>query len=144
MRRILLADSDPHILLLCRDELQDEGFEVLTVRNGREVLESLQNGCPDLVVLEVLLPDVSGFEILRQIHGFCPQTPVVFHSIYGLPEQHCLPPVVGAVVKTHDLRGLKNLVRRLLPAKASGPLRAPRKSGADISPQRVAYGHYGN
>lgn len=144
MRRILLADSDPHVLLLCREELQDEGFEVLTVGNGREVLERLQQSCPDLVVLEMLLPDMSGFDILRQVKDLCPETPVVFHSIYGLPAQQCRPPVMGAAIKTHDLKGLKRLIQHLLPVRAMGHPHRSRDRQTDTITQEMTYGYYGN
>ncbi len=118
MRRILIADGDPHVLLLCRDELQDEGYEVQVATNAREVLEMLGQACPDLVVIEIMLPDMSGLETVQIIKGTCRRTPVIFHSTYSLSQASC--PVEDIIVKTHDLAQLKKTVRRLLPPQPSG------------------------
>ncbi len=136
MGRILIADSDPHVLLLCRDELQEEGYEVLVASNAREVLGLLEESCPDLVVMEIMLPDMSGFETLQIIKGTCRQTPVIFHSTYGLPQQphHCQ--VDGIVLKTHDLEPLKQKVqgllgtRRFVPAAGKPSPRFSSRCGA--------------
>jgi|GEM_PF-407929 len=125
MGRILIADGDPHVLLLCRDELQDEGYEVLVAADAREALGLMEQACPDLVVLEVLLPDMSGLETLRIIKGTCQQTPVIFHSTYGLPVSPCQCQVDGVVLKSHNLDRLKKTVRGLLAKRRSAPSTGP-------------------
>jgi CheY-like chemotaxis protein len=146
MGRILIADSDPHILLLCQDELREEGYEVLVASNGQDALGMIEKACPDLVVLEIVLPDMSGIETLRIIRGTCRQTPVIFHSTYGLPETVCVPQADGVVLKTHNLDSLKKAVRRFLPS-----LRVSRNSpccrpGRQIPPIRSGthHGYNGN
>jgi CheY-like chemotaxis protein len=146
MRRILVADSDPHILLLCQDELQEEGYEVMVASNGQDALGLLDKACPDLVVLEIMLPDMSGFETLQIIKGTCRQTPVIFHSTYGLPETvnayHC----DGVVLKTHDLESLKKAVRRFLPSLRSAKNSQGCRAGSSLTKPRsgVRCGHNGN
>lgn len=117
MGRILVADSDPHILLLCQDELQDEGYEVLVASNAQEALGLLDQTCPDLVVLEIMLPDMSGFDTVKIIKGTCRQTPVIFYSTYSLPQNVCVCEVDGVVLKTHNLDSLKKAVQRFLPCR---------------------------
>jgi CheY-like chemotaxis protein len=119
MGRILIADGDPHVLLLCRDELQEEGYEVLVAANAREALGLMEQSCPDLVVMEIMLPDMSGFETLQIIKGTCRQTPVIFHSTYGLPQHPCHFQVDGIVLKTHNLEPLKQKVQGLLGTRRS-------------------------
>ncbi|MGQ9920507.1 MAG: response regulator [Desulfobacca sp.] len=145
MGRILIADSDPHVLLLCRDELQEEGYEVLLAANAQEALELTEQSCPDLVVMEIMLPDMSGFETLRIIKGTCRQTPVIFHSTYGLPQHHCHCQVDGFVVKTHNLEPLKNKVQGLLGTRRSSS-RTGRRSGrlASRCTAGECYGVHGN
>lgn len=116
MGRILVADSDPHILLLCQDEFREEGYEVQVAANGQDVLGLLDKDCPDLVVLEIMLPDMSGFETLRIIKGTCRRTAVIFHSTYDLPETGGVPQWDCMVLKTHNLDRLKKAVRRFLPS----------------------------
>jgi CheY-like chemotaxis protein len=115
MGRILVADSDPHVLMLCREELREEGYEVVVAANGHEALGLMDTAHPDLVVLEIMLPDMSGMETLKIIKGTCSTTPVIFHSTYGLPEPGAVSQCDGVVLKTHDLESLKKAVRRLLP-----------------------------
>jgi DNA-binding response OmpR family regulator len=125
MGRILIADGDPHVLLLCRDELQDEGYEVLVATDAREALGLMEQACPDLVVLEVLLPDMSGLETMKIIKGTCRQTPVIFHSTYGLPESTCHFQADGVVLKTHNLDRLKKTVQGLLARRQGRPSGGP-------------------
>lgn len=65
--RILLVDDEPDLLELVRVNLHAEGFEVETAEGGREALASLRRNPPDLVVLDWMLPDISGTEICRRV-----------------------------------------------------------------------------
>ncbi|MDQ7828705.1 MAG: response regulator transcription factor [Armatimonadota bacterium] len=69
MARILVVDDEPHIVELVRYNLEREGFEVLTAGDGREALRQVGEGAPDLVILDLMLPEVDGFEVCRQIRG---------------------------------------------------------------------------
>ncbi len=129
MGRILVADSDPHIRLLCQDELREEGYEVVVASSAHEALGLLDTACPDLVVLEIILPDMSGMETLRIIKGTCSATPVIFHSTYGLPETGAGSQCDGVVLKTHDLASLKRKVQQLVPALRSAQNPARRLNG---------------
>lgn len=133
MERILVADGDPHVLLLCREELQEEGYEVMLASDAQEALGLMEKHCPDLVVLEMLLPDMSGFETVKIIKGTCRQTPVIFHSTYGLPQHPCQCQVDGVVLKTHDLDGLKQTVQHLVPRRRPKP--GSWKQAASPGPQ---------
>ncbi|AEB10181.1 response regulator [Desulfobacca acetoxidans] len=146
MRRILIADSDPHILLLCQDELRDEGYEVCVASNGREALLLIDEDCPDLVVLEIMLPDMSGLEALRIIKGTCRQTPVIFHSTYEPPETCGVHQIDGAILKTHDMEILKKTVRRFLPSHQSSKYDWQGRQGAKASlcSQGACHGYNGN
>jgi two-component system phosphate regulon response regulator PhoB len=65
--RILVIDDDPGVRLLCRIAFRAEGDEVLEVASGRAGLEILASTGADAVVLDVMLPSINGFEILRRI-----------------------------------------------------------------------------
>ena len=64
---ILVVEDDEEIAELMRDFLEAEGFQVRQAGSGLETDEELAHGCPDLVLLDVMLPDESGFEICRRL-----------------------------------------------------------------------------
>jgi two-component system OmpR family response regulator len=113
MTRIVFADSEPHIRQLCLEELQDEGYEVQVTGRGGEAVRLADAFKPDVVILEMLLPDMSGLETGRLIKGSRRETRVILYS-YSLPP-HDLS-AWGAddfVVKSPNLDRLKAVVRRL-------------------------------
>jgi len=67
--RILVVDDEPDLLELVRLSLVEAGFAVETAATGREALDRLQRAAPDLVVLDLMLPDMSGTEICRWLRG---------------------------------------------------------------------------
>jgi DNA-binding response OmpR family regulator len=68
--RILLVDDETPILDLVRGYLEREGYAVSTVVDGRAAVEHVRTERPDVVVLDVMLPGIDGFEVLRQIRTF--------------------------------------------------------------------------
>ncbi len=65
--RILVIDDDPGVRLLCRIAFRTRGDEVIEAASGREGLEILASTGADAVILDVMLPSINGFEILRRI-----------------------------------------------------------------------------
>jgi two-component system phosphate regulon response regulator PhoB len=65
--RILVIDDEPDLLELVRINLKQAGYEVETAETGRDALELLRRSAPDLVVLDLMLPDVTGTEICRRM-----------------------------------------------------------------------------
>jgi len=80
--RILLVDDEPRILNFLSSKLRVSGYEVLTAANGREALEQVPAQDPDLVVLDVLMPGMDGFEALRELRSFS-AVPVIILSAKG-------------------------------------------------------------
>ena len=66
---ILVVDDDPDILLATATLLRSVGYFVLVARSGSACLRAVRESDPDLILLEVQLPDISGFEIIRQIRA---------------------------------------------------------------------------
>ncbi len=67
MKRLLVVEDEPQILRFLRRGLTYRGFEVHTACSGHEALEYAQECLPDLIVLDVLLPDIDGFEVCRRL-----------------------------------------------------------------------------
>jgi DNA-binding response OmpR family regulator len=67
MKSILVVDDEPKIVQLARDYLEHAGFGVVTARDGREALQAVRQHRPDLVVLDLGLPEVDGLDVTRTI-----------------------------------------------------------------------------
>jgi two-component system alkaline phosphatase synthesis response regulator PhoP len=67
--RIVVIDDDPDLLLLCRVNLHLEGFEVHEASGGTEGLELIAACDPDVVILDVMMPKLDGFDVLRAIRA---------------------------------------------------------------------------
>jgi two-component system OmpR family response regulator len=81
MARVLVVDDEPHIGELVGVALRYHGFEVTTVLTGREALTEVRRSRPDLIVLDVMLPDLDGFEVakrIRETDGGADRLPVIF------------------------------------------------------------------
>lgn len=76
MKRILVVDDEPNIVELLRLYLEKEGFSVIAARDGDEALALHARHDPDLVVLDLMLPGIDGFEVCREIRRRGP-TPVL-------------------------------------------------------------------
>ena len=66
MPKILIADDEPGMRVLLEqtlEDLEDKGVELFTARNGKEALKVIKKQKPELVLLDVMMPDISGFEI---------------------------------------------------------------------------------
>ncbi len=66
---ILIADDEPNIVLSLEFVLQEEGYRVRVARDGQEALDAIEAELPDLLLLDVMLPRVSGFEVCQRIRG---------------------------------------------------------------------------
>jgi DNA-binding response OmpR family regulator len=75
--RILVIEDEPSLSMTIRDELEFEGFEACVVQDGVAGLERILNDAPDLVVLDVMLPGKSGFEICREARRQGLDTPII-------------------------------------------------------------------
>ena len=66
-KKILAVDDERHIVRLVEVNLQRAGYEVVTAHDGREALEKIKSENPDLVVLDVMMPYMDGFEVLKNL-----------------------------------------------------------------------------
>jgi two-component system OmpR family response regulator len=76
--RLLVVDDEPNIVELLSSALRYAGFSVATATNGNEAIRMAERSRPDLVVLDVMLPDVDGFTVVRQLRGMGRTVPVLF------------------------------------------------------------------
>jgi two-component system KDP operon response regulator KdpE len=81
-RRVLVVDDEPRMVRFIRLNLEHDGFTVVEAQNGMEALNQLRNALPDLILLDVMLPDLDGFETLRMIREFSP-VPIIMVTAKG-------------------------------------------------------------
>ena len=67
MDTIFIIDDEPNIVELARLYLEREGFKVLSAGKGRDGLDQIASASPNLVILDVMLPDIDGFEVLKRL-----------------------------------------------------------------------------
>src|ERR1700728_4211581 len=76
--RLLVVEDEPNILELLSASLRYAGFEVITAAARTEEGQAAQRHRPDLIVLDVMLPDMDGFDVIRRLRGGGARIPVVF------------------------------------------------------------------
>jgi DNA-binding response OmpR family regulator len=92
---VLVVEDEPAVLRVACQYLRDAGFECVNADTGAHALEMLADTAPDLLVLDIRLPDLSGPEVALRIHEKHPNTPVLFVSgwIDGLADPVSLEPL---------------------------------------------------
>jgi len=80
--RLLVVDDEIRILNFLRSNLRALGYEVVTASNGREALEQFHASQPDIILLDIVMPEMNGFDVLKEIRGFS-KVPVIFLSAKG-------------------------------------------------------------
>src|SRR5262245_13702356 len=76
--RLLVVEEDPNIVEMLSASLRFAGFEIATAENGADAVVTARDQRPDLIVLDVMLPDSDGFEVVRRLREGGTRTPVVF------------------------------------------------------------------
>ena len=75
---ILLVDDEPDILEIVGYNLTEEGYQVVTATNGLEAIEVAKSKKPQLIILDVMMPEMDGFTLAREIRTFNTQVPILF------------------------------------------------------------------
>jgi DNA-binding NarL/FixJ family response regulator len=66
-KKLLLVDDDPNLILLVKDYLEFQGYEVITAENGREALEVLEHYTPDMIICDVMMPEMDGYALIEKV-----------------------------------------------------------------------------
>jgi two-component system OmpR family response regulator len=132
--RLLVVEDDPNILELLTASLRFAGFEVTTARTGSEGVTEALKGQPDLVVLDVMLPDLDGFEVLKLMRTEGGRFPVVFLTARDTTDDKIRGLTLGGddyVTKPFSLEELTARIRAVL-RRTTGAPAPPRLSFADL------------
>jgi DNA-binding response OmpR family regulator len=112
--KILVVDDDLHIQRLYKEEFEDEGYEVVVASNGQEALEMFEKTSPDIVTLDILLPDIDGIRLLRQMKDKNPKIPIIMSTAYDYRDDFAVWASEAYIVKSSDLDELKSMIKKLL------------------------------
>jgi DNA-binding response OmpR family regulator len=115
--KILVVDDDLHIQRLYKEEFEDEGYEVVVASNGQEALELFEREAPDIVTLDILLPDIDGIRVLRQMKEKNPKIPIIMSTAYDYRDDFAVWASEAYIVKSSDLKELKSMIKNLLEKK---------------------------
>ncbi|NEQ32077.1 MAG: response regulator transcription factor [Leptolyngbya sp. SIO4C5] len=66
-KQLLLIDDDPNLILLVKDYLEFRGFQVVTADNGREALDLLEDQTPDMIICDVMMPEMDGYAFVQHV-----------------------------------------------------------------------------
>src|SRR3954449_5123300 len=116
-KRLLVVEDDAHIRLGLCDALRAEGYDVVDCRNGAHALPLIKQNKPDLVILDVMLPGKSGFDLCREIRSAKNRVPILMLSAKGQEIDKVVGLELGAddyVTKPFSLRELIARVQALL------------------------------
>ena len=134
--KILLADDDEMILDALRFQLEDEGFTVLVAQDGEAALEAAKRDHPDLILLDVMMPKMQGWEVCREVRRIS-QAPILMLTARGAELDKVLALELGAddyIVKPFSFRELLARVRAQLRRASYG------QSPAQVADDRVVLG----
>lgn len=138
-RRLLLIDDDPNLILLVKDYLEFRGYDVITAENGREALEVLEQETPDMIICDVMMPEMDGYSLVSAIRQD-PKTswiPVLFLSAKGQSQDRVKGLNIGAdvyMVKPFEPEELVAQVESSL-KQASRLIQHKDSKGGDSSPK---------
>ena len=115
--RILIVEDEPRMVAGLRDNFEYEGYQVLTAGDGSEGLERALADSPDLVVLDVMMPKMSGLEVCKQLKAKRPSIPIILLTARGQEVDKVVGLELGAddyVTKPFSIRELLARVKAVL------------------------------
>jgi DNA-binding response OmpR family regulator len=115
-RRVLVVDDEPRMIHFIRLNLEHDGFEVTEAASGTEALEVMRDSLPDLILLDVMMPDLDGFETLELIREIS-NVPIIMLTAKGDEDDRVRGLELGAddyVTKPFSPRELVSRVRAVL------------------------------
>lgn len=115
--RVLVIDDDPDILATVEQILNSEGYEVISAQNGKEALSVLESHRPDVILLDLMMPVMDGWEFRRRLNGHpAANIPVIVVSAdRDVARKAATINADGYIAKPFDLDALIDVVQRFAP-----------------------------
>jgi len=140
--KVLVVDDEQSLTDLVALALRYEQFEVAVAHSGREALSALRESHPDLVVLDVMLPDIDGFEVARRMAAEWPSIPVLFLTARDATDDKIRGLTVGGddyMTKPFSLEELVARIRAVLRRTRRGGKAPERLMFADLEMDEDTY-----
>jgi DNA-binding response OmpR family regulator len=127
--KILIIEDEPKVVSFVKEGLEEHGFEVDSAVEGLSGEKRISETCYDLVILDIILPDIDGFELCRRIKAFQPNLPVLMLTALGTTDDKLNGFDAGTddyLVKPFEFKELVARVRALI-KRSTGIVQAPNK-----------------
>ena len=135
MSKILIVEDEPDMVLGLKDNFEFEGYEVITAPDGAAGLERARAQKPDLVILDIMLPKLSGLEVCKTLRSEGIETPIIMLTARGQEIDKVVGLELGAddyVTKPFSIREVLARVRAILRRSEGGKKRLSRYRFADL------------
>jgi two-component system, response regulator, stage 0 sporulation protein F len=124
MKTVLVADDDRNLRRLYKAELEAEGYRIMLAENGLQATDIIEHENPDVIVMDIRMPEVDGLEAMAKILRKNRRVPIILNSAYSYFQDDFLTWAADAyIIKSADLQPLKEKIREVLcsstPASAS-------------------------
>lgn len=116
LKKILIVEDDPGIQLSLKDEFESDGYHVFTTNEGEEALAMTRQKKPDLIILDLMLPDLDGYEVCKKLRNEGNNTPIIMLTVKDSEIDKVLGLEFGAddyVTKPFSLRELQARVKSI-------------------------------
>jgi two-component system alkaline phosphatase synthesis response regulator PhoP len=133
--KILIVEDEPNMVAGLRDNFEFEGYMVITARDGVDGLQRALDESPDLVVLDVMMPRMSGLEVCKQLRAKRGSIPIIMLTARGQEVDKVVGLELGAddyVTKPFSIRELLARVKAVLRRTATVPKEMDQHSFADV------------
>ncbi len=121
--RLLIADDDPELGSILRSELEACGYEVTAVSDGEQAIVQLKQTPYDLAILDIRMPKIDGFGVLKFIRGSMPAIKVIMLTAYADLRHLIMSQKFGAddfLSKPYEFEMLRISIESLLPVQPAG------------------------
>jgi DNA-binding response OmpR family regulator len=122
MAKLLIVDDEENIREFYKEELAEEGYDIILAANGKEAIHRIQKDMPDLVVLDIRMPEMDGIEALGKMIARYKDLPVILNTAYySYRNDFRTWAAEGYIVKSADLSELKAKIREILEKRGKLP-----------------------
>ena len=115
MQKVLIVEDEVAQRMLYEAEISEMGFEVILAKDGMEAIDKVRTEKPNVVVLDLMMPNMHGLDALRKVLSIDPNVPVIIHTAYSHYKDNFMSWAAEEyVVKSSDLSELKRAIKRVM------------------------------